>query len=327
MNHQQSMAMLSVVRCLSKHSDGTPLTRKELYKIIDDINECEKYKIPHIFPIGTGRAMELVFYNHNRVRFAFKKLLNAWFFKHYSNKIANEDDLLGNSFNMETYSKNRRILKLWDWNSRTHYLFTVTDIIGSFRARLMNFDSPKHPANPYTNIKYSTAQLSRIWEFMMANSDRSMSRIDTQVIIPYIRFHSIMTVHQVIHLFETPSATLLTPEHPEKESEKMIMDCMIPVGNIFDDKKDIVTDIMTALFTVINATNLDNVAIIPSTKAEYYVYSKFMSNGILKTIKMVREFVNINTKKVRILPKQYPYADKSDVYLHLLPKSNTVVSV
>jgi len=319
MDQRNSMLILSAVNSLSKNPDGTPLTRTELYKIIDEINHCEFYKIPHIFPIGTGRAMEMVYFRHNMIRFAFKRLYNAWFFKKYSSKIANEEDLLGNPFNMETYSKNRRILKLWDWTSRTYYLFTIADIIGTFRARLMNTDSPKHPANPYTNIPYTLPQLARIWEFMTANGDRIMSNMEYQVTIPYIRFRSIMSVHQVIHLFETPSATLLTLEHPEKESERMIMESMIPTKDVYDDKKDLVSDVMSALFTVIHATNLENVALIPSTKTEHYVYSTFMSGGILNTIKMVREFVKTNTKKKHIIRKQYPYADMSGVFLHLLP--------
>lgn len=320
MSYHYSTMVLSAVQCLSKCSDGTPRSRAEIHKLIDDINHCEKYKIPHIFPFGTGRVMEIVFYNHNRSRFAFKQLFNAWFFKKNSAKIANEEDLLGNPFNMDTYARNRRVLKLWDWKSRTHYLFTVADIIGSFRARLMNTDSPKHPANPYTNLPYTIAQLSRIWEFLTKNGDRSMSNIEGQAIIPYIRFRSIMSVHQVIHLFETPSATLMVPEHPEKESERMIMECMIPTENVCDDKKEVVSDVMSALFTVINATNPDNLAMIPSTKIQNYVYSCFMSYGIIKTIKMVRNFVKLNEKKYYIIPKHYPFADKAGVFLHLLPK-------
>jgi hypothetical protein len=183
----------------------------------------------------------------------------------------------------------------------------------------MNTDSPKHPANPYTNIPYSAAQLARIWEFLSMNGDRSMSKIEEQVIIPYIRFRSIMSVHQVIHLFETPSATLMIPEHPEKESERMLMEAMVPTKNVFDDKKEIVNDVMTALFTIIHASNLENTAIIPSTKIQYYVYSKFMADGLVKTIHMVREFVKKNTMKPHIIPKDYPYADKLNVYLHLIP--------
>lgn len=309
---------LSAAITLSKNPDGSLLNRKEIYNLVNYIDTMENNNIPHIFPKGTGKALENMYYIHIKRRFAFKRLLNAWFFKKHKHNIANEDDLLGNAFNMETYSKNRRILKLWDWNSRKFYLFTIADIIGSFKARLMNHDSPKHPANPYTNLQYTTSQISSIWEFLSKNGDRFMTNIESQVIMYYLRFQSIIIVHQIIHLLESPNCTMIKLLYPEIQSEKLLMESMVPTTNITEDKQDIIQTIIAALFTVITIESQDNVALIPSNKLEYYVYSAYLTKGAIKTIKMVKDLIQNNKKTLQICYRNYDTKKYDSIYLHLI---------
>jgi hypothetical protein len=293
--------MIKVCKILITNIDGKMKSRTEIINMLDDIDRREMQGLPDIYPPTTSKYVRNYYFNYSRIRFAFKRLVLFWFQRRYNDSILNEDDLIGNDI-LSNHKKNRRILKLWDWNSHKYYLLSINDILGTFRSKLINDISPKHPSNPYTNIEYSLGQRIRILRFVLENADRL--NIGDQTTIIYLRYGSISMVHQMIRCIEDyPATSIADIVRPETETEKVIMSNILPSENIVEDKKELYSYLYDSIYTIATSHHIDDLTFIPKNKIQYYVYSLYYSKGLEYMLNQAKKWVELNSKRPRIIIK------------------------
>lgn len=100
-----------------------------------------------------------LYYLNQKVRFAFKRLLNAYL----SRTI-----LFRNDVDPVTLERPVQEIVVFDWKSRSKYRFEAKSLAVDMRTRMLThedmFPMPAFPRNPYTNSRFSLGQLCSIFQ-------------------------------------------------------------------------------------------------------------------------------------------------------------------
>ena len=114
--------------------------------------------------IKNGRRFRTTIFKNQRVRNAFSALARRWLFKRA--KQGNEEDLV-------TGEAPVKPVTLFDWPSRTKYVFEASTIRRDMMIRLLTstagfFPKPQYPRNPYTNMVLRQSEFHSILQQLRA---------------------------------------------------------------------------------------------------------------------------------------------------------------
>jgi hypothetical protein len=109
-----------------------------------------------IKPMEDQYKLRIYWYNKDqKIRYCFKKLVNAWIYKRYKTRYLNTDD-------PGTLSPPVKQIVLFDPRTRGTYLFEASTLKRAMEAELgysnWLFPEPKHPKNPLTNLVLTEGQ-------------------------------------------------------------------------------------------------------------------------------------------------------------------------
>lgn len=106
------------------------------------------------------RSSVEIFEKNQKVRWAFKRLLNIWLLNKAKQRVTDTDLVT-----MDPVPKEEQI-KVYCIKSRTLYIFAGSSLLKIVKSALEtqqgSISSPKLPKNPFTNIPFTSAQLMKI---------------------------------------------------------------------------------------------------------------------------------------------------------------------
>jgi hypothetical protein len=254
------------------------------YKNVMDTLEQIKNEIT-IFPKTAYDDVCNYFYWSQKSRWAFKRLLGFWNTYRFRNKIANEEDIYGNSFEIEN------TLVLWDWNTRMYYQFTRDELIGIFTAKLQE---NIHPTNPYTNIPFTYAQCVRIHTFV-GDTDSFIS--------VYTRFPKNMYLNTQAHMNERGFQNIdeYFPNTPQRPAEKILLrEILKDVNSIQRDKEELRNEIENTMYKLLLHEQDTPICFVPSTQIEAHLYLLYTRYGLHSVIQWVKNWKRKNMRRFRI---------------------------
>jgi hypothetical protein len=106
------------------------------------------------FTKGFSNDMQNAIYTNQRIRWRFKRLLQRWRLSRFRQ---------ANTIDVVTMEEPKQPVYVYDWPTRTKYVFEATTLFRGIRTSLLLADElfpmPKEPKNPYTNQPFSYGQL------------------------------------------------------------------------------------------------------------------------------------------------------------------------
>ncbi len=107
------------------------------------------------------KQIQEAFEKNQRLRFAFKRILNAWRFKHV---------VIVNTVDIVTQEPIQKLVSIYDWNLRKCYQFEASTILRDSTLRLLNHDSlmmeSLPPRNILTNTNFTEGQCIALYAQM-----------------------------------------------------------------------------------------------------------------------------------------------------------------
>jgi hypothetical protein len=151
-----------------------------------------------------------------RIRFQLRRLVY-----HYRNyrkhlyPVYNTEDLYGEEFKIipvksrrHTSSQNQQnnygknVLKLWDDSLKRWNLFTMNDLLGIFREKVIQYGV--RPRNPYTNLEFTEKQSIVIHQWLLERIHHlSITTPQDIILIHYLKYPSLILYHYWISLIFT----------------------------------------------------------------------------------------------------------------------------
>jgi hypothetical protein len=262
---------------LIESSPGRLLPLNDLVNLAESLARRENRKRAGFYPRGLGKLVLRYLFLNQSIRWAFKRLL---FFrlqrqreKQTKTLIANDYDLVGDPLPEQP---SRRTLVLWDNASSRYYVFPWSDIYNIFKCSILA-DEPTHPKNPYTNIRFSKAQLVKIREFFLSNIDRM--RPSECSIMAYLRWNKISVVHAYNMVYHCEQRTSFGEDDIDTETEAstLLLDAILSQFHLVSHKKQFYDEIRKAYLLYCHSNLYKDSIFVPYTKAEFFIFNHISS--------------------------------------------------
>jgi len=247
----------------------------EFYGYLGDIREMTRTNQLGILPRGIPPYAKRLYFQNQRTRWAFKKLLHLYRVHTAPNKIGNTECLECEPIQYNPHKSPRRILSLWDGHSNRMYMFRLNDILGIFRAQILE-DEIHHPRNPYTNLPFTIQQIRVIHEFLYANMDRLTP--EDSPILTYTRWRSVHITYN--HTNQSPRQRAHfqlesepTPGGPTPLIASLLLDKMLMTKHIWDDKKQYADELKNECLAQLRHESVSDIPPVPKTKLGLYIHN------------------------------------------------------
>lgn len=252
----------------------------DFYGYIYDIQRLELDKQLGILPPGIVPYARTFYFKNQRIRWAFKRLLYLYNRRKASKQIFNTECLGGEPIEYKQSISSRRILCLWDMNSKRSYLYRIDDILGILRASILG-DEIHTPKNPYTNLPFTSTQIREIHLFLQANMDRILPT--DAPMMTYTRWESKELTYD--HIDQIRYARIFNINRvPESMIVSMLWNRILNTDSLPEDKKAIANEIRSEFLKQSHHTAVTQVKCVPTTKIGYYVRTQLLdgedTNGI-----------------------------------------------
>lgn len=272
-----------------------------------DVMQHIQHRQEHIgiFPVKSPLIAFAEFSKIQRTRWAFKKLIYAWFRKkiYDSKTYANTTDLLYDDF-----KEDDDILHLWDWKTRKTYRFTKQDLIMYSRNKLKNNHSPK---NPYTNIPLTFAQNICIYTFL-----------GSDYVFPYYRFGGDLYVNTQFNMIQDgliPIHEYVSDMEAEmSDAQKHILkDFVGDWENVIESKLTLAQELAMNLAKLCLISNSveDDIALLPTRKSEKTMFRIYDLTDFENVVYWFKDWIHKNRKKYIIRRRETP----AEELLNLFP--------
>jgi len=258
-------------------SPGRLLPLNDLVNLAESLTLRENRKKAGFYPRGLGKLVFRYLFLNQSIRWAFKRLL---FFRLQQRREKNKKTLLANEFDLVgdplPTQSSRRTLVLWDNASSRYYIFPWSDIYNIFKCSILAGE-PTHPKNPYTNIRFSKAQLVRIREFFLSNIDRM--RPSECSIMAYLRWNKISVIHTYNMVYHCEQRTSFGEDDIDTESEAstLLLDSILSQFHLVSHKKQFFAEIRKAYLLYCHSNLFKDSIFVPYTKAEFFIFNHISS--------------------------------------------------
>lgn len=268
--YPQSVALQSGL-CNLYHTHTVSLPRFYLY--LEDIKRMIQTNQLGILPPKLPYYAKMFYFQNQKSRWAFKKLLHMYHNKHAHTNMFNTECLEGRELRYSPTYPPRRTMCLWDQHSRRSYVFSINDILGIFRACILQ-EEIHPPKNPYTNIPFTQQQLRKIHMFLQYNRDRFQP--EDEVLLTYTRWHSVRIAYDHItkirHTIQ-PRLPLDNRVIEEPMIASMLWESILDTDTVCREKLPIAEELQTEFFKQIYYEFTTNCAFVPTTKVGHYVHT------------------------------------------------------
>jgi hypothetical protein len=261
---------------------------------IDNIRKMECTNTLGILPSGIIPYAKRFYFDNQRIRWGFKRLL--YIYRVYKSKTAifNTECLEGETILYNPTRPPRRILCLWDKPSSRSYLFRITDLLGIFRASILG-DEIHKPKNPYTNIPFTYSQIRRIHMFFQNNMDRILP--DDAPILTYTRWQSVeLTYDHIIQ--RNIHITAPFPETPYIAT--LLWDSIMSVESLKEDKKSLAEELRREFLKQVFYEFSTSMSKVPTTKLGYYVRTSILNERTQSPGETIRNWYYSNRIRYRV---------------------------
>ena len=264
---------------------------------IENIRHMERTNTLGILPSGILPYAKRFYFNNQRIRWAFKRLVYVFKQRKSKRSIFNTECLEGNTIRYNPTRPLRRVLSIWDSFSSRSYLFTITDLLGIFRACILGNEIHK-PKNPYTNLPFTQNQIRQIHMFFQSNIDR-IHRRDIPI-LTYTRWLSteITYDHITQHHTRYGSLSIRPPEEPMIAN--LLWNDILPIRNVEEDKQGIAIELRDEFLRQVYYEFITNMKDVPTTKIGHYVRTTLLNCDTESPGEILRKWYHTNRKRYTI---------------------------
>ena len=266
----------------------------DFQKYIDNLYAMEIKNTLGILPRGIIPYATNFYFKNQKIRWAFKKLWHHYQQFKSNTFIFNKECLQGNPITYNPKNPSRRVLSLWDNSSKRKYLFSITDILGIFRACIMGTEIHQ-PRNPYTNLMFTMSQIRKIHMFLQLNMDRV--RHDDFPILTYTRWASKELTYDHITHKDTYHGRLYVKPPEDPMIASLLWNTIVPTRNVIEEKRNLSIELRDELFRQIYLQFITNIKTIPTTKAGYYIRMTLLNSNTNYPGELLRNWYNTNKKR------------------------------
>jgi len=288
---------LSIHASLIDVSGTHVVSIRKFYRYIDDIREMERTRTLGILPSNILPYAKKFYFCNQRIRWAFKRLWYMYMHRRSRRLIFNTECLEGNPIRYNTKNPSRRILCLWDNSSNRSYLFSITDLLGIFRACILGNEIHK-PKNPYTNICFTYSQIRQIHIFFNNNMDR-ICREDMPI-LTYTRWGTTeITYDHITHSYTRyGSLHVHPPEEPMIAS--LLWNHIMHIQSLKDEKQELAIELRREFLRQVYYEFVTTMKDVPTTKIGYYVRMSLLNDNIESPGELLRKWHRINRRRYTI---------------------------
>jgi hypothetical protein len=251
-----------------------------------------------ILPNGVCRESWKLFNRLQTHRFAMKRLLLLWNTYRFRKPQweGNHEDLIGEPID----TKADNVLSLWDWHSKRRYFFTKDDITNVIYHKIKERHMPK---NPYTNLEFTFPQLLCIRHFLQPSS----SQLDG-----FLKWGgNMLFLVQIQNTLEHQSTITETLTNTLSVGQRILLEKSYPCfkTKCTPDKQPLFEELVKECCRIICSEDYD-VAYVPVTKLQSFLYEAFILGGRKLLIQSVKQWTYHNRRTICLKNSQ---GQKQDV--------------